>query len=98
MTFKERLIDALSRLFSSMKVITALAGFVVYLAAKKGVVLDTGDVQGVLIIFGALLGAQGLTDLGKAKAQVEAANPRPPEQVNVQAVNLDPDKTPKVGP
>lgn len=94
--FKHDLIDALKRLFSSAKAITMLAGIVVYLAAKRGIVLNPDDVTGILILFGSLLGAQGITDFGKGKAEIEAANPKPPEQVNIQNVNTT-EEAPNVG-
>lgn len=89
MTFKQQLFDALKRLFSSMKFLTMLAGLVVYLAAKKGVVLNPDDVQGILILFASLIGAQGLNDFGKEKAKVEAANPKP-DQINIQNIEAPP--------
>lgn len=88
-TFKDRLLDALKRLFSSAKFITMMAGLLVYVAAKRGIVLDPSDAQAILILFGSLLGAQGLTDIGARKAHIEAAAPKPPEQVNVQNVTAE---------
>jgi hypothetical protein len=91
-TFKDRLLEALKRLFSSSKVITAIAGLLVYLAAKRGIILSPEDAQGILAVVAVLVGAQGITDLGKGKAQEEAKAPKMPEQINVQNLTLPKEK------
>lgn len=83
-TFLERLAESVKRLLSSGKVITALAGAIVYLAAKRNIILHADDVQGILILFGVLLGAQGAADLGKSAAVVAAAAPAKPDTVQIQ--------------
>jgi hypothetical protein len=95
MTFKERLLESLRRLFSSVKFITMMAGLLTYLLAKRGIILDPSDAQAIVILFGSLIGAQGLTDIGARKAQIEVVNPKPPEQVNTQNLNaaLPPSET-----
>lgn len=94
-SFKDRLLEALRRIFSSSKVITAVAGLLVYLAAKRGFVLSPEDAQGILAVVAVLVGAQGITDLGKGKAQEEAKTPKAPDMVNIQTVNTEPAETKK---
>lgn len=96
MTFRERLFEAIKRLLTSTKFMTLIVGIIVSQAAKRGIILDPSSVNEIVGLFAALIVAQGAADLGKGRAQVEVANPKPPETVNVQAVNLDPNKTPKV--
>jgi hypothetical protein len=89
-TFGARFAETLKRLFSSAKVLTAVAGLIVTFAAKRGIILSPDDVQTVLLIFLTLIGAQGLTDIGVRKAEVEAAAPpKPPETVQTQTVNVE---------
>ena len=87
MSFTERLLDALKRLLTSAKVITALVGVIVTFAAKHNIVLSPDDVSSILTLFAVLIGAQGVTDWGKGAAQVQAANPPPPD-VQTQTVNV----------
>lgn len=95
MNYWQNLHESLKRFLSSRKTLIMLAGFIVYFAAKKGIILDPDDVKAVLIFFSSLLGAQGLNDFGKGKAAIEAANPKPPDTVNIQTVNTE--QTPKEG-
>jgi hypothetical protein len=90
-TFKDRLVDALKRLFASAKFITTIAGLIVYMAARRGIVLSPDDVQAVLLFFGVLVGAQGLTDFGKEKARVEAQYGKLPETA-VNQTNISGEK------
>jgi len=92
-TFTERLIDALKRLLTSAKVITALAGMLAAFAAKHNIVLAPEDVTTIITIFGVLIGAQGLNDFGKGQAQIKADNPPPPDTVQSQVVNVGKDET-----
>lgn len=78
-TFAQRLAEALKTLLSSKKTITAIAGALVYLAAKRGIVLSPDDAQAILALVALLIGGQAAADIGKSKAQIEAANPKPPE-------------------
>jgi hypothetical protein len=92
-TFGERLLDALKSLFSSKKVLTMLAGLLVYLAAKRGIVLSPDDTTAILTFFSILVGAQGVADFGKGKAEVEAKLGKPPDTVAIgqaETVNLPP--------
>jgi hypothetical protein len=73
-------------LLRSKKFKVTLASIVATIAARKGFALDpdlTRDVVGLII---AWIVAQGFTDHGKAAAIINAANPQPPKQVNIQAV------------
>ena len=88
MTFAERLLEALKRLLTSAKVITALVGLITTFAAKHNIILSPEDVNSVLTIFTVLIGAQGITDWGKTAAQVQAANPPPPTTEQTQIVNV----------
>lgn len=90
MTFWQRLAETLKKLLSSGKVLTAIAGFVVVIAAKRGIILSPDDVNLALTLFAVLIGAQGFNDWGKGAAQVTAAAPPKPEQVNVQNVTNAP--------
>ena len=82
--FKDRLLEALKRFFSSVKVITAFAGLLGIIAAKHNILLSPDDVKEVLVIIGILIGAQGASDFGVRKAQIEAAAPKPPEAIMTQ--------------
>jgi len=87
-TFKERLLEAIKKLLTSGKVLTALVGLIVGFAAKRGIVLDPSDVNLVIALFGVLLLGQGAADFGKSAAIIQAVNPPPPTQeqtVNVAA-------------
>ncbi len=91
-SFKDRLAEALKRLFTSVKVITLLVGLIVAWAAKRGIVLDPSMVTEVMVLFSSLLLGQGLTDIGVRKAEVEAKAPKMPEQINVQNVTTTEEK------
>ena len=67
MNFKERLLESLKRIFSSMKVMTALSGLLVAFLAKRGIILSPDDANSVIMVFAVLVGAQGLNDFGKGK-------------------------------
>lgn len=91
MSFPQRLLETLKALLTSKKVITALVGFVVTVAAKRGIVLSPDDVNSIVAIFAVLIGAQGAADLGKSAALIQAAAPNPPDAVT-QTVTVVPDK------
>jgi len=91
-TFIERLIDALKRLLTSAKVITALAGMLAAFAAKHNIVLAPEDVTTIITIFGVLIGAQGITDFGKSAAVIKSVQPSDNVQ---QTVNIGTDEKPK---
>ena len=62
---------ALLRLLGSMKFWTALLGLASAQAAKYGLEVDEGTYWSIVAITGVLIGAQGLADQGKAKAEIE---------------------------
>lgn len=62
---------ALLRLLSSMKFWTLLLGIVTSLGAKYGLEVDPEVYWSIVGLFGLLIGAQGLNDHGKAKAEIE---------------------------
>ncbi len=64
---------ALVELLSSKKVLTTLAGLIVFFAAKYGFDVDKDIALAVLGFFAVLVGAQGATDMGKAAARVHVA-------------------------
>ena len=64
--------DALLRLFSSMKFWTTIAALLATLGAKYGFSVDQTTVLMIGTLFAILLGAQGLTDMGKGRATVQA--------------------------
>lgn len=87
MGFKARLFETLTKLLTSGKVITAIVGLAVSVAAKRGIVLSPDDVNLVVGLFASLILAQGANDLGKGAAVVKAEAPAQPEQT--QTVNID---------
>jgi hypothetical protein len=89
-SFKNRLLNALSRLLTSKKTITLLVGLIATYAAKKGWVLEPDMVEEIIALFGSLIIAQGAQDFGKEGKRIEAAAPKVPEQVNIQNVDNAP--------
>lgn len=87
-TFKERVLEALRRLFSSTKFYTFLTGVIVALGLRYGINLDPELVLAILGLAGLLIGAQGAQDFGKEAKKIEAATPKPPDRVQ-QTVNVD---------
>ena len=77
MTFTQRFVAAIQDLLTSKKALTALGGLIVLAAARYNVVLTDAQVAPVIALFSSLLLGQGLQDMGKAKAQIEADNPLP---------------------
>jgi hypothetical protein len=65
---------ALLRLLSSMKFWTLLLGLVTSLGARYGFDVDPEVYWSIVGLTGLLLGAQGLTDHGKSKAEIETRN------------------------
>lgn len=69
---KDAIKDALTRLLSSMKFWTMVLGLAATFLAKYGIKTDASTAEMVAAGFGILLGAQGLTDHGKAAAEAAA--------------------------
>lgn len=90
-TFKERFLDALKRFFTSIKLYTVLVGLLASWLAKKGIILSPEMIEEIRWFFVVLLGAQGLTDLGKEGKKIEAAAPKAPDQLNIQNVAAPPE-------
>ncbi len=64
--------QAIAELLSSKKVITAIAGVIATIAARKGLDLDIELCVAVAGVFAMLIGAQGAADQGKEAAQIHA--------------------------
>lgn len=69
---KDAIKAALTRLLSSMKFWTMILGFAATFLAKYGIKTDAATAEMIAVGFGILLGAQGLTDHGKAAVQASA--------------------------
>jgi hypothetical protein len=73
--------EALTGLFNSKKALAGIAATtastLVVIAGQKGWVIDPDAAQllviAILTLAGAVIGGQGLSDMGKEKAKVEAA-------------------------
>lgn len=63
---------ALVALFGSKKFLAMLAGAIVWLLGKSGLAVTSADVTPVLLLIGSYIGAQGLADIGKARAMIAA--------------------------
>lgn len=81
----------LKALFSSKKFVAALVGVAVALLAKIGIELDTQDVAAVVSPIIAYIIGQGITDVGKSRAQeiVKAMDAGDAEEVSVDAANQE---------
>lgn len=64
--------DALVRFFSSMKAWTLLIGILATLLLRWGINIDATTQAEILALVGILIGAQGITDHGKAAATITA--------------------------
>lgn len=64
---------ALVDLFSSKKFIVLLATIAAYITAKIGWNVPEAEAEKVLLLVGTWLGVQGLTDIGKSKAEIDSA-------------------------
>lgn len=64
---------ALGDLLASKKFLTAVVAFIVAVAGKFGFDLDEATVMALISPFLILIPGQGIADIGKEKAKVEAA-------------------------
>ena len=84
--------DLISNLLGSKKFIAAVIGLVVALAAEVGLELDTEAIMTIVSPIIAYILGQGVADIGKEKAIVDAAlKPEPPtkNRVGIETVQLN---------
>lgn len=84
--------DLISNLLGSKKFIAAVIGLIVALAAEFGLELDTEAIMAIVSPIIAYILGQGVADIGKEKAIVDATlKPKPPTEnrVGVETVQLD---------
>jgi len=62
----------LASLFGSKKFVALLMGVAIWLGSKIGLNLTEAQLLPILALIGTYIGAQGVADLGKSKAIVEA--------------------------
>ncbi len=66
--------EIISSLLSSKKFVAMLAGLIVTLTAKIGWNIDETTITQAVALIGTYIAGQGLADMGKEKAKVEAGS------------------------
>lgn len=84
-TYWQKLQRALSELFSSKKFLMGASGLLIFLAAKRNIVLSPEDANGILGFFTVMITGQAVSDHGKAAA-ARAAEAAP---IQTQSVTVE---------